>query len=114
MATSGTPRSVVQSVARSGKTRQALVDAAIDALRDVGFAPWHAFAEAAVNKASAAWPLRSVVPVGDIAHAVVAGVLGLELLASLDADHARAEALLDHAAGIALLLSATPRPSKPT
>jgi AcrR family transcriptional regulator len=73
--------------------------------------PWEAFAAAAVSKASAGWPLRSLLPVGDIAHAVVAGVLGLELLASLDGDHTRATALLDQAAGFALLLSATPPPS---
>jgi AcrR family transcriptional regulator len=213
MATSGARRSTGQSNARSGATRQGLVDAAIGALRDVGFAgasaraianradctqsqvfyhfgsvvdlllaaldevsarrmkvykpllesatsptellqtartvilsdldsgdlkvlvemvagaqsvpglaaqvaqrlaPWYAFAETAVNKVSAGWPLQSLLPVGDIAHAVVAGVLGLELLASLDADHTRATALLDHASGIAFLLSATPTPSRPT
>ena len=205
--TSGARRSAGQSNARSGQTRQGLVEAAIDALREVGFAgasaraiasragstqsqvfyhfgtvvdlllaaldevserrmkiyapllesatspselletartvilsdlesgdlkvlvemvagaqtvpglaekvaerltPWYAFAEAAVNKASAGSPLRSLLPVGDIAHAVVAGILGLELLASLDADRTRATALLDHAAGIALLMSAMP------
>jgi AcrR family transcriptional regulator len=211
--TSGARRSAGQSNARSGQTRQGLVEAAIDALRDVGFAgasaraiasragstqsqvfyhfgtvvdlllaaldevserrmkiyapllesatspselletartvilsdlesgdlkvlvemvagaqtvpglaekvaerltPWYAFAEAAVNKASAGSPLRSLLPVGDIAHAVVAGILGLELLASLDADRTRATALLDHAAGIALLMSAMPSSSRPT
>ena len=213
MATSGARRSAGQSNARSGETRQGLVEAAIEALRDVGFAgasaraiarragstqsqvfyhfgsvvdlllaaldevsarrmkvyapllesatspselletartvilsdlesgdlkvlvemvagaqtvpglaekvaerltPWYAFAEAAVNKASAGSPLRSLLPVGDIAHAVVAGILGLELLASLDADRTRATALLDHAAGIALLMSAMPSSSRPT
>ena len=213
MGTSGARRSAGQSQARSGETRQGLVEAAIDALRDVGFAgasaraiasragstqsqvfyhfgtvvdlllaaldevserrmkiyapllesatspselletartvilsdlesgdlkvlvemvagaqtvpglaekvaerltPWYAFAEAAVNKASAGSPLRSLLPVGDIAHAVVAGILGLELLASLDADRTRATALLDHAAGIALLMSAMPSSSRPT
>jgi len=212
MGTSGPRRSAGQPQARSGETRQGLIEAAIDALRDVGFAgasaraiarragstqsqvfyhfgsvvdlllaaldevsarrmgayepllesanspselletartvilsdlesgdlkvlvemvagaqtvpglagkvaerltPWYAFAEAAVSKASAGWPLRSLLPVGDIAHAVVAGILGLELLASLDADHNRATALLDHAAGIALLMSALPSPSRP-
>lgn len=213
MGTSGARRSAGQSQARSGETRQGLVEAAIDALRDVGFAgasaraiasragstqsqvfyhfgtvvnlllaaldevsarrmkvyepllesatspselletartvilsdlesgdlkvlvemvagaqtvpglagkvaerltPWYAFAEAAVSKASAGSPLRSLLPVGDIAHAVVAGILGLELLASLDADRTRATALLDHAAGIALLMSAMPSSSRPT
>jgi len=213
MATSGARRSAGRSNARSGSARQALVDAAIEALRDVGFAgasaraiahragstqsqvfyhfgsvvdlllaaldevsarrlkayqpllesatspneliqtartviladldsgdlkvlvemvagaqtvpglgaqvaqrlaPWHAFAEAAVAKASAGWPLRSMLPVGDIAHAIVAGVLGLELLASLDGDRTHATALLDHATGIALLMSAPPTPLRPT
>lgn len=76
--------------------------------------PWYAFAEAAVNKASAGWPLRSLLPVSEISHAVVAGILGLELLASLDADHSRTTALLDHAAGLALLMSATSTPSRPS
>src|SRR5665647_3984002 len=38
MATSGARRSADQSQARSGETRQGLVKAAIEALRDVGFA----------------------------------------------------------------------------
>jgi len=213
MATSGARRSVGQSNARSGTASRALVDAAIDSLREVGFAgasaraiahragstqsqvfyhfgsvvdlllaaldevsarrlkayqplvetatspnellqtartvilsdldsgdlkvlvemvagaqtvpglgaqvaqrlgPWYAFAEAAVNKAGAGLPFRSVLPVGDIAHAIVAGVLGLELLASLGGDRTRAKALLDHATGIALLMSASPTPLRPT
>jgi AcrR family transcriptional regulator len=77
-------------------------------------APWYDLAEAAVNKASAGWPMRSLIPVGDVAHAIVAGVLGLELLASLDAEHTRATALLDRAAAIAALISAMAPPSRPT
>jgi len=49
MATSGARRSAGQSNARSGETRQELVEAAIDALRDVGFAG--ASARAIANRA---------------------------------------------------------------
>lgn len=116
-----TARTVIPSDLESGDLK-VLVEMVADAQKVPGLAaqvaerltPWYAFAEAAVNKASAGWPLRSLLPVGDIAHAVVAGVLGLELRASLDGGHTRATALLDRAAGIALLLSATPtRPSQP-
>ncbi|MDQ1482416.1 MAG: hypothetical protein QOF35_492 [Actinomycetota bacterium] len=65
--------------------------------------PWYAFAETAVNKAVAGLPFRSLLPVRDIAHAVVAGILGLELLSSLGGENARTLALLDQAAGFASL-----------
>jgi hypothetical protein len=39
----------------------------------------------------------ALVPAEQAAHGVVAGVLGLELLASLDGDRARAHALFDTA-----------------
>ena len=81
--------------------------------------PWYAFAEAAVTKATAGLPFGSMLPARDIAHAVVAGIIGLELLASLGGENARTVALLDHVASIASLIS-TPsestsgRPSKST
>jgi hypothetical protein len=44
------------------------------------------------------------VPAEQIAHSVVAGILGLELLASLDGDRASALALFDRARALGDLL----------
>ena len=60
-------------------------------------APWREFAETAVRDVLAASPFGSLVPPEQVAHGVVAGILGLELLASLDGDRARALALFDRA-----------------
>jgi AcrR family transcriptional regulator len=67
-------------------------------------APWREFAETAVRDVLAASPLPSLVPAEQVAHAVVAGILGLELLASLDGDRASALALFDRARGVGELL----------
>jgi AcrR family transcriptional regulator len=60
-------------------------------------APWRSFAEVAVGNVMAASPIGPVVPTEEVAHAVVAGLLGLEMLASLDGDRAAALALFDRA-----------------
>jgi AcrR family transcriptional regulator len=67
-------------------------------------APWREFAETAVRDVLAASPVASLVPAEQVAHAVVAGILGLELLASLDGDRASALALFDRARAIGELL----------
>jgi len=67
-------------------------------------APWRSFAEEAVRDVLAASPVASLVPAEQAAHAVVAGILGLELLASLDGDRASALALFDRARALAGLL----------
>jgi AcrR family transcriptional regulator len=67
-------------------------------------APWRTFAEAAVRKAVAGSPVASLVPAADLAHGVVAGLLGLELLADLDGDRTAALALFDRARTVAGLL----------
>jgi AcrR family transcriptional regulator len=66
-------------------------------------APWTDFAESAVDAALADSPLRAMVPTGEVAHAIVALYLGLEMLATLDGDRSRATALFGH---LALLVSA--------
>ena len=73
-------------------------------------APWRDFAEAAVGRALAGSPVAMVLPAKEIAHAVVAGFLGLELLASLDGDRAAALALFDRARLVAGLLDLTGGP----
>jgi AcrR family transcriptional regulator len=67
-------------------------------------APWREFAEAAIRKALHGSPVELLLPPGEVAHAVVAGFLGLELLASLDGNRDAALALFDRARSIAGLL----------
>jgi AcrR family transcriptional regulator len=67
-------------------------------------APWRDFAESAVRKAVSGSPVAMLLPAKELAHGVVAGFLGLELLASLDGDRAAALALFDRARLIAGLL----------
>jgi AcrR family transcriptional regulator len=67
-------------------------------------APWRSFAESAVRDVLASSPFGSLVPPGEVAHGVVAGLLGLEMLASLDGDRASALALFDRARAVGDLL----------
>ena len=64
---------------------------------------WEEFAQRAVAKAVQGHPLAAFLPVTDIAHAIVASILGLELLASIDPDPDRVPALLDRAGAAAAL-----------
>jgi AcrR family transcriptional regulator len=66
-------------------------------------APWREFAETAVRRGLASSPLARLLPAKDVAHAVVAGFLGLEQLANLDGDRAAALSLFDRAGTLALL-----------
>ncbi|HEY1619332.1 MAG TPA: TetR/AcrR family transcriptional regulator [Streptosporangiaceae bacterium] len=70
-------------------------------------APWRDFAEAAVGQALRGSPFASLLPAREIAHGVVAGFLGLELLANLDGDPAAALALFDRAQVLAALFDLT-------
>jgi AcrR family transcriptional regulator len=67
-------------------------------------APWRDFAAEAVRAVLAASPIARLFPAEEAAHAVVAGVLGLEMLASLDGDRAAALALFDRALVLGELL----------
>jgi AcrR family transcriptional regulator len=69
--------------------------------------PWNAFAQKAVQRALGVVPLGSLVPAAEVAHAIVAGLLGLELLANLDGDRAQAVALFDRARQLTGLLEMT-------
>ena len=60
-------------------------------------APWRDFAATAVRDVLAASPAAQLLPAQEAAHAVVAGILGLEMLASLDGDRTAALALFDRA-----------------
>ena len=67
-------------------------------------APWRELAETAVRRALSGSPVGMLVPAEELAHGVVAGFLGLELLASLDGNVAAALALFDRAHQLAGLL----------
>jgi AcrR family transcriptional regulator len=70
-------------------------------------APWRELAEAAVHRSLAASPVAALVPAREVAHGVVAGFLGLELLANLDGDPSAALALFDRVLLLAGLLDLT-------
>jgi hypothetical protein len=70
-------------------------------------APWREFAETAVRQGVAGSPVAALLPAKEVAHAVVAGFLGLELLAALDGDRTAALTLFDRARLIAGLLDLT-------
>jgi AcrR family transcriptional regulator len=70
-------------------------------------APWRELAEAAVHRSLAASPVAALVPAREVAHGVVAGFLGLELLANLDGDPSAALALFDRVLVLAGLLDLT-------
>ncbi|MGC9963721.1 MAG: TetR/AcrR family transcriptional regulator [Acidimicrobiales bacterium] len=75
--------------------------------------PWRGFAQSAIEAAVGDSPLGSVLPAKDVAHAVVALYLGLELLSHLDGDPGPALALFARAKGLAELLEALTTPSTP-
>jgi AcrR family transcriptional regulator len=65
--------------------------------------PWTTFAVTALDQVVGGSPLHGVVEPTEIAHAVVALYLGLELLSHLDGDRAPALALFDRARQLATL-----------
>jgi AcrR family transcriptional regulator len=64
--------------------------------------PWREFAQTAMRDVLADAPVE--VPAAQAAYAVVAGILGLELLAQLDGDQTAALAVFDQARGIGEVL----------
>jgi hypothetical protein len=64
--------------------------------------PWREFAQTAMRDVLATFPVP--VPAEQAAHAVVAGILGLELLAHLDGDQDSALAVFDQARAAGELL----------
>jgi hypothetical protein len=70
-------------------------------------APWREFAQEAIRGALASSPAARLLPAADLAHGVVAGFLGLELLANLDGNRAAALALFDRASVLAAVADMT-------
>jgi AcrR family transcriptional regulator len=78
--------------------------------------PWFAFAQEAIDQTLGRSPLASLLPTGDVAYAVVALYLGLEMLSHLDGDRRRATVLFAHAkkmAGLFEVLNATKAKERP-
>jgi AcrR family transcriptional regulator len=76
--------------------------------------PWTDFAQQAIDQALADSPLSTLLPSRQVAHAVVALYLGLEMLSHLDGDRAPALALFAHATQIATLFAASNPTTAPT
>lgn len=66
--------------------------------------PWTSFATAALEPALASSPFAAMVDASEVAHAVVALYLGLELLSHLDGDRTQAMALFGRARQLAALI----------
>jgi AcrR family transcriptional regulator len=66
--------------------------------------PWRDLAEDAMRRALGRSAASRLLPPAEAAHALVAGFLGLELLASLDGDRDAALAVFDRARSLARLL----------
>jgi AcrR family transcriptional regulator len=62
--------------------------------------PWIQLAEGAVDRVLHGSPLQGLLPARDVAFAIVAFYLGVELLTHLEGDHARTHALFDAVARI--------------
>lgn len=70
--------------------------------------PWFAFAQGAIDGAMPSSGLAEVLPTGDIAYAVVAMYLGLELLTHLEGDDAPTTRLFVLAGQLATMVTAMP------
>jgi len=68
--------------------------------------PWKEFAQTAIENSVGDSPLGTVLPSKDVAHAIVALYLGLEMLSHLDGDREPALALFAHAKQLAGMFEA--------
>jgi len=73
--------------------------------------PWREFAQSSIESSLGDSPLSSVLPSKDVAHAVVALYLGLEMLSHLDGDAEPALNLFAHAKQLASLFEAMTTPT---
>ena len=65
--------------------------------------PWDEMIEAALNRTLADTPFSQVVPTKDLAHAIAAMFLGIELISRLDRDDSRTDSLFASLSGAAQL-----------
>lgn len=73
--------------------------------------PWREFARSTIDTSLGSSPLGGVLPAKDVAHAVVALYLGLEMLSHLDGDAEPALALFAHAKQLASLVEGLTAPT---
>ncbi len=71
--------------------------------------PWSELTEAAIRRGLASSPVESLIPAREAAHAVMAGILGLELLAHTGGDRSAALDMFDRARQLAGLLDLVSR-----
>jgi AcrR family transcriptional regulator len=72
--------------------------------------PWREFAQSSIESSLVGSPLSSLLPTRDVAHAIVALYLGLEMLSHLDGDAEPALSLFAHAKQLASLFEAMTTP----
>jgi AcrR family transcriptional regulator len=72
--------------------------------------PWREFTQAAIERSFGDTPLAAALPSEDVAYAVVALYLGLEMLSNLDGDRGQALRLFSHAKQLAVLIGALSSP----
>ena len=78
-------------------------------------APWVDFTETTLRRVLGSTPIAQLVPARDLALAIVAMYLGVEMLSHLDGDRAPAEALLatvTRLSGLLGMLTASPVPGE--
>jgi hypothetical protein len=80
-------------------------DPALGAQVTARMQPWIEFAERAIERAVTGTPLAGLLPARDLAFAVVAFYVGIDLLTALDGDRTRAENLFALAEGFLPLLA---------
>ena len=66
--------------------------------------PWVAFCEDAIGRVIDGTPVAALVPVRDLAYALMTFYLGVNLLTHLDADSSRTDALFERVASVAPVL----------
>ena len=76
--------------------------------------PWTDFAQQAIDASLGTSAIGAAIPSADVALAVVALYLGLEMLSHLDGDRTPALALFDRAQQVAALVAAFGGPAGPT
>ncbi len=75
-------------------------------------APWMEFARRSVAAALGDSALASIIPPDDVAHAIVAMYVGLEMLSHLDGDRGPALSLFEQARTLAALVAVPPLPNR--
>jgi AcrR family transcriptional regulator len=75
--------------------------------------PWREFTQSTIERTLVGSPFGSILPAEDVAHAVVALYLGLEMLSHLDGDPGPALALFAHGKRLASLMEAMTAPTNP-